>query len=209
MISPDDLVPVLERAREAGFLGPGPVVAHLRHSEGFAVAAEDALGRRPRTFADLGTGGGIPGLVLAMRWPDAPGALVEVGRRRAAFLRESVVELGLANRVEVLEERGEAVGQLSLYREQVELVTARSFAAPSVTAEIAAGIVSIHGVVVVSEPPEHDAQRWPATGLEALGFGPAETTEIGVAHFAVLTKTAGTPSRYPRSVGRPAKRPLW
>jgi 16S rRNA (guanine527-N7)-methyltransferase len=209
MSSPDDLVRVLERAREAGFLGPGPAVAHLRHSEGFAVAAEDALGRRPRGFVDLGTGGGIPGLVLAVRWPEVPGGLVEVGRRRAAFLRESVVDLGLADRVEVLEERGETVGQLSLYREQLELVTARSFAAPSVTAEIAAGIVSIHGVVVVSEPPEHDAHRWPTKELGDLGFGPAETTEIGVGHFAVLRKSAGTPDRYPRPVGRPAKRPLW
>jgi 16S rRNA (guanine527-N7)-methyltransferase len=209
MNSPETLHLVLERARESGFLGPGPVDAHLRHSEGFAIAAEDALGRRPRSFADLGTGGGIPGLVLAMRWPEVPGALVEVGQRRAAFLRESVVELGLADRIDVLEERGETVGQLPPYREQLELVTARSFAAPSVTAEIAAGIVSIHGVVVVSEPPEHDAQRWPTKGLGNLGFGPVETMEIDVAHFALLRKLTGTPNRHPRPVGRPAKRPLW
>jgi 16S rRNA (guanine527-N7)-methyltransferase len=209
MSSADDLVPVLERAREAGFLGPGPVVAHLRHSDGFAVAAEGALGHRPRSWADLGTGGGIPGLVLAMRWPEVPGTLVEVGRRRAAFLRESVVELGLGDRIEVLEERGETVGQLALYREQRELVTARSFAAPSVTAEIAAGIVGIEGIVVVSDPPQRDGRRWPTEELGNLGFGPAEAVEIDIAHFAVLRKLTDTPNRYPRPIGRPAKRPLW
>jgi 16S rRNA (guanine527-N7)-methyltransferase len=209
MSSPEALLPVLERAREIGLLGPGPVVAHLRHSEGFAVASEDALGRRPRSFADLGTGGGIPGLVLALRWPDVRGVLVEVGQRRAAFLRESLVELGLAERIDVLEERAEVVGQASLYREQLELVTARSFASPSVTAEIAAGLVGIDGIVVVSEPPRPDDRRWPTEGLGNLGFGPADTLEIDGAHFAVLRKSSGTPSRFPRPVGRPAKRPLW
>jgi 16S rRNA (guanine527-N7)-methyltransferase len=209
MSSSDALRPVLERAREVGLLGPGPVGAHLHHSEGFAVAAVDALGREPRTFADLGTGGGIPGLVLALRWPDVRGVLVEVGQRRAAFLRESLVELGLAERVVVLEERGEAVGRAPSYREQLELVTARSFAAPSVTAEIAAGIVGTDGIVVVSEPPQRDDRRWPREELGNLGFGPAETVEIDGAHFAIMRKSFGTPNRYPRPVGRPAKRPLW
>ncbi len=125
------------------------------------------------------------------------GVLVEVSQRRAAFLRESVVELGLGDRVEVLEERGESVGRLPQYREQLELVTARSFAAPSLTAEIAAGIVAIDGILVVSEPPEHDERRWPSSQLDGLGFGPAEIIEVDVAHFALLRKSTGVPERLP------------
>ncbi len=200
---------VLERARAAGFLGPGPVELHLRHAEGFAVAAEDMLGREPPNFADLGTGGGIPGLVLAARWAASTGVLVEVGRRRAAFLREVIDDLGLAGRIELLEERGEAVGRLAAYREQFAVVTARSFAAPAITAEIAAGLVRPTGVLVVSDPPQPDDGRWQPDGLAPLGFGPADLVEVGEGHFAVVRKERPAPTRYPRGVGRPGKRPLW
>src|SRR4051812_34590597 len=58
------LIETLEEARTAGFLGPGPVEPHIRHAQGFAAAVVAALGREPANFADLGSGGGVPGLVL-------------------------------------------------------------------------------------------------------------------------------------------------
>jgi hypothetical protein len=78
-----------------------------------------------------------------------------------------------------------------------------------VTAEIAAGLVSVGGVLVVSEPPEVDAERWPREGLAELGFGTAEPVVRSGAHFVVAHKLSATPERFPRGVGRPAKRPLW
>ena len=200
---------VLEQARARGFLGPGPIERHFAHAEGFAAAAEDEWGRPPASFADLGTGGGVPGLVLADRWPGSAAVFVEVGRRRAEFLREAAAALGLETRVRIREERAEAVSRDPALREHFELVTARSFATPAVTAEIAAGLVAVGGVLVVSEPPETDDARWPEEPLGLLGFGPARVLELGPGHYARLPKVAATASRYPRAVGRPAKRPLW
>jgi 16S rRNA (guanine527-N7)-methyltransferase len=208
-VSADRLLEVLERAREAGFLGPGPVDAHLRHSVGFGVAAEDALGHPPANFADLGTGGGVPGLVLASRWPHAHAVFVEVGHRRAASLQVGAADLGIDERVEVVEDRAENVAGVGPYRERFEVVTARSFGPPTATAEIAAGLVRVGGVVVVSEPPERDDRRWPGEGLSRLGFASADEVEVGSAHFAVIRKVEATSPRYPRPVGRPTKRPLW
>ncbi|HEV7525547.1 MAG TPA: RsmG family class I SAM-dependent methyltransferase [Acidimicrobiia bacterium] len=205
----DDLRLVLERARIAGFLGPGPVEPHIRHSEGFAAAAEDALDRPPTEFADLGTGGGIPGLVLGVRWADSRGAFIETGQRRCAWLREAVQELGLGGSVSIVEDRAEAVGRTEDSREAFELVTARSFAGPAVTAEIAAGLVRVGGVLVVSEPPDRDPDRWPSDGLQGLGFAPAQPVEVSGAHFVVVRKTESTPERFPRGIGRPTKRPIW
>jgi 16S rRNA (guanine527-N7)-methyltransferase len=88
-------------------------------------------------------------------------------------------------------------------------VTARSFAPPAVTAEIASGLVQVGGVLIVSEPPDDDDGRWPVSGLHVLGFSPAEIVQVGNAHFAVVTKEGPVPARFPRSVGRPGKRPLW
>ena len=206
---PGSLREILERARAAGFLGPGPVEAHIAHSEGFAEAAEAARGREPASFADLGSGGGVPGLAMSVRWTAAQGVLVESGRRRSAGLRDAIASLGLERRAEVLEERAELVAQREGYRERFEVVTARSFAGPAITAEVAAGLVAVGGVLVVSEPPRSSGDRWPARELRELGFGAAEPVDRAQAHFVVLRKVATAPERYPRGVGRPAKRPLW
>ena len=205
----EDLRGVLERARAAGFLGPGPVEAHIVHAEGFAAAAESTLGHPPRNFADLGTGGGIPGLVLAVGWAEAQGVFVESGQRRCAWLREALARLDIEGRIEVVEDRAEAVGRPGPGREHFEVVTARSFAGPAVTAEIAAGLVEPGGILVVSEPPDPDTQRWPAEKLADLGFAPAEPTELAGAHFVVIRKARSAPDRIPRPVGKPSKRPLW
>jgi 16S rRNA (guanine527-N7)-methyltransferase len=207
--APVALRQVLDKARDAGFLGPGPIETHLTHADGFAECAEAALGHLPQEFCDLGTGGGVPGLALAVRWSQAHGLLVDSNERRAAFLREAIEALDLGDRVRMLEQRAEIVGHPGQYREGFELVTARSFASPPITAEIAAGIVSVGGCLVVSEPPEPDAQRWPVAELGSLGFGPPELVLQSHAHFAVLHKVGPAPSRFPRAVGKPGKRPLW
>ncbi|MDQ1476556.1 MAG: rRNA (guanine527-N7)-methyltransferase [Actinomycetota bacterium] len=205
----DALRPVLEAARTAGFLGPGPIEAHLDHALGFAAAAESSLGRQPASFIDLGTGGGVPGLALAFHWSSARGVFVDSGHRRSAFLREAIERIGVGDRIGVVEGRAEALGRDTTYREAFEVATARSFAGPAVTAEIAAGLVAVGGVLVVSEPPEPDPQRWLPPALLEIGFGPPQAVVQGGAHYAVLTKLAPAAERFPRSVGRPGKRPLW
>src|SRR5439155_23894244 len=109
---------VLGRARIAGFLGPGRVEGHLGHAEGFAEAAETALGRVPPNFADLGTGGGIPELVLAVRLPGSRGILVDSNQPRCSALREAGVRGGLEARIGVLQQREEEVARSSEYRVQ-------------------------------------------------------------------------------------------
>ena len=68
-------------------------------------------------------------------------------------------------------ERAEAVAHGPGAGSGCDLVTARGFGAPALTAEIASGLVEPGGWLVVSEPPEEDAARWPAAGLGAMGFG--------------------------------------
>jgi 16S rRNA (guanine527-N7)-methyltransferase len=205
----DEVERILEDARDAGFLGPGPVASHLAHAAGFGDIAEAALGRAPHSFADLGTGGGVPGLVLASRWGDARCVFIESNRKRSEALRWAIVRLGFESRAAVIEERAEVVGRDPACRERFELVTARSFAAAAPTAEIAAGLVAIGGSVVVSEPPEPEPDRWPAVNLRQISLGPAEIRMAAAAHFAVMTKLEPVPEEYPRRVGRPVKRPLW
>jgi 16S rRNA (guanine527-N7)-methyltransferase len=109
----------------------------------------------------------------------------------------------------VVEGRAERLGQDPELRERFDLVTARSFARPAVTAEVATGFVRTGGLVVVSEPPEPAPERWPASSLDELGFGPAVGVVAHGAHYACFRKIRAAPPEMPRPVGRAGKRPLW
>ncbi|MGH9098638.1 MAG: 16S rRNA (guanine(527)-N(7))-methyltransferase RsmG [Acidimicrobiales bacterium] len=203
---------LLSEARELGFLGPGPVEVQLDHARSFAEAAEGALSTpAPRSVADLGSGGGVPGLVLALRWEAASFLFVESHARRAAFLLRAVDELGLVGRVSVEAARAEAVGRVPTRRGAYDVVTARSFGRPGVVAECAAPLLEPGGLLVVSEPPPGSpdyAGRWPEEGLAQLGMGAAQPvrTEFG---YVIVRQVHPCPSRFPRRTGVPAKRPLF
>jgi 16S rRNA (guanine527-N7)-methyltransferase len=205
-----DLAAILEEARRLGFVGPRPVDELIEHAMAFAAVLE-TRGVGPARFLDLGSGGGIPGLVLAARWPNIPGTLLEVSVRRSAFLRTTLQGLGWETRVAVAEGRAELLGRNPELRSAFPLVVARSFAAPAVTAEIGGAFVKVGGVLAVSEPGEPSAEtdRWPAEPLERLGLGPAGVHQGVGARVAVLVRVAPSDDRWPRAVGIPTKRPLW
>jgi 16S rRNA (guanine527-N7)-methyltransferase len=213
------IIDVLTEARAAGFLGPGRVDAHLRHAEGFVTVAAHRLSAEiasPRIL-DLGSGGGLPGLVVAAAWPEATLVLLEANGRRAAFLRRAVGRLGLEERVSVLEERAEEAGRDPRHRAQFDEVVARSFGRPAVVAECGAPLLRVGGWLVVSEPPSSpegqttmgtgDA-RWPEVGLAQFGLEQAGVFQDG-ATYQVLRQTEICPDRFPRRDGVPAKKPLF
>ena len=202
------LVEVLEEGRRRGLLGPGPVETHIRHAHGFV----DAAGGAPSagTALDLGSGGGIPGLVLAAAWPASSWILLDGRARSAAFLVEAVGRLELGARVRVHEGRAEEAAHDPALRGMTELVVARGLGSPAVTAECGAGFLAVGGRLVVSEPPGSTGSRWPAAALAVLGMGPAEVVESGAGYrYAVLRQQTPCPRGYPRRVGIPGKRPLF
>ena len=154
---------------------------------------------------DLGSGGGLPGLVLAEEAPALRLVLLDSAARRCRFLREAVGVLGLEERVEVVEERAETAARHPAFRDVSDAVVARSFGPPAVTAECAVGFLRLGGSLVVSEPPEASV-RWPTEALEDLGLAPAVRCGEGEFSFVRLEK-ARTDDRWPRRVGIPAKRP--
>jgi 16S rRNA (guanine527-N7)-methyltransferase len=213
------LLEVLADAQQLGFLGPGELAPHVGHSLGFA----EALGRvspqvSPRVALDLGSGGGLPGLVLATTWPTTAWVLLDSNGRRTDFLVQAVHRLGLDDRVEVQRGRAETVARRADRRGRFDLVVARSFGSPPVVAECAAGFLCVGGHLVVSEPPPESpgptgalqSERWPSAGLGLLGLAPAGAPVVTTqARYQVMVQTTPCPDRYPRGEGRPAKRPLF
>jgi 16S rRNA (guanine527-N7)-methyltransferase len=155
---------------------------------------------------DLGSGGGVPALVLALARPGWQWTLVDAMSRRTAFLVEATASLGLADRVTVVTARAEELPVA--WRARFDLVTARGFGPPAVLAECASPWLRVDGSMVVSEPPGGDPSRWPADGLARLGLV-LEQVSAGPPAFAVLRQVSPCPARFPRRTGIPSKRPLW
>lgn len=208
---PGPLLAVLAEARTLGFLGPGPVLPQLEHARAFLPLLEvDGMAEGP--FLDLGSGGGIPGLVLATALPRSRWVLLDSMVRRTSFLDDAVERLALGDRVRVLTARAEDVGRDPDHRMRYRSVVARSFAAPPVLAECTAPLLQRGGTAVVSEPPATgDAPipgRWPEPGLRSLGLT-LDSWVAGPPSFVRLRQTDRCPRTYPRPVGAPAANPIW
>jgi len=196
------LIAQLERARDLGFLGPGPVEPHITHAAVFLEALEDTDG----TVIDLGSGGGVPGLVIGLRRPDLHLVLLDARAKRCRFLEAAVQELDL--RAEVVEGRAEALGRSPL-RGTARAVVARSFGLPATTAECGSPLLEVGGRLIVSEPPP-PAQpgRWPTTELARLGLEPSQRVGDGPSVQVLLQRTS-CPAEFPRRDGLPGNRPLF
>lgn len=167
--------------------------------------------RTARVVADLGAGGGLPGLVLAAALPDARVVLVESIGRKCDFLRGAAAAMGLAN-VEVVraraEEWTEGIGRC-------DVVCARALAALAVLCEYAAPLLTDGGVLVAWKGALDEEEAADASAA-AEHLGLAAEPVRSVVPFAgserrtlhVLRKIAATPPGYPRRAGMATKRPL-
>jgi 16S rRNA (guanine527-N7)-methyltransferase len=194
---------VLGDAQDAGFLGPGPVGDHVSR----ALDLGRGAARPPARAVDLGSGGGVPGLPLALAWPASSWVLLDGSTRRAEFLAAAVARLDLADRISVRAERAEVAGRSDL-RGMADLVVARSFGPPAVTAECAAPLLAVGGALLVAEPPGGSPTRWSEPGLAELGLSRGPSASEPTA-YQVLWQSASCPGRFPRRVGIPEKRPLF
>jgi 16S rRNA (guanine527-N7)-methyltransferase len=199
----------LNRSASLGFMGPMPVSEQIAHGLGFAAASEATLKAIPRTILDMGTGGGVPGLILLACWPASHIVLLDSNERRTEFLVTEVARWERPGEVEVVRARAEEAGRSDHLRERFELVTARAFAKPAVTAECGSAFAMIGGVLVVSEPPV-ERERWPVEGLVKLGLEDTGLVRLQDRFsYRLLLKRNSIDERYPRRVGIPAKRPLF
>jgi len=194
---------VLGDAQRIGLLGPEPVERHVAHARLWASSLDAA------PFLDLGSGAGVPGLVMALEWPDVRAALLDGQVRRTAWLRAAVSRLELGRRVDVVEGRAEDLSHDPAHREMYPLVVARGFGPPSATAECGSGLVEVGGVLSVSDPPGGDPTRWPEDGLCQVGLDLSTQVVQPTGSFVILRKHAALEAKFPRRRNLPLKSPLW
>ena len=162
----------------------------------------------PSAFLDLGSGGGLPGLVLLQRWRQHA-IFTDSMAKRANFLQEVLDWSDAPPNGEVIIGRVEEVARIPRFEEGFDLVTARSFGPPSVTAECGVRFLKVGGLLIVSEPPDDSVvDRWDPRGLALMGLESQGRVRSGSA-FQILLKFRPTPEEYPRGVGTPRKKPIF
>jgi 16S rRNA (guanine527-N7)-methyltransferase len=153
----DALTLALAEAQRIGALGPQPIAEAIEHSMSFVRALSPTDSR----LIDLGSGGGLPGLVIAVMCSHLE-SIVFIDRRakRTDLLRRLVGRLGLGDRVTVVAADVAAFARRAENVRSFDVVTARSFGGPLVLAGAAAPFLRPGGSLLVSEPPDSAGERW-------------------------------------------------
>ncbi len=161
---------------------------------------------------DMGTGGGLPGMPLAILYPDKAFTLTDAVGKKLKVVSDVAATLGLSN-VSVVHARAEELAREEAHRERYDLVVSRAVASLPVLAEYCLPFVRVGGVFCAykteSAAGEIDAA---SRAIRTLG-GKLENVENSgfgdSGHlFVFIRKERPTPHRYPRRAGQPSKDPL-
>jgi len=178
----------------------GDLEAHGSHSMGFvAFESGPAFGG---TIVDLGSGVGLPALVLADAFPETKWTLIERREGRADLLRRAVVRLGWSDRVEVISgDAGDSAD--GPIRGSADWVTARSFGPPGLTAELGSPFLKTGGRLLTSVLRDDQVpDGWPAEGLARCGLEVGERWETPAGAYRSFRRTASALVGLPRRGAR-------
>ena len=179
------------------------VLAQIAEGDPLLAVVWAGVGR----VIDIGSGGGLPAVPLAVAMPDVQFTLLEANARKCAFLEYVAANLGLSN-VAVAAGRAEELGRRPALREQFDRAISRAAAPPAVLLELALPFVKPGGDLFaqVSRLDPHLLE--PAARLLGGGTPRLERQGASGGELLVVPKLGPTPSGFPRRTGVPNRKPL-
>ena len=166
------------------------------------------------TVIDVGTGGGFPGVPLAVAFPEKKFTLIDSLGKRVKIVAETCAELGI-NNVDVIHGRAEDLARRGDMRERFDICVSRAVANMSTLAEYCLPFVRTGGSFIAYKGPECDEEISAAgKAIALLGGGEVrdERPDVKGVSFEhrliVIHKKKNTPSKFPRRVGTPSKDPI-
>ena len=159
------------------------------------------------TVIDVGSGGGLPALPLAIALPSLQFTLLEATAKKARFLEETARELGLSH-VRVVCDRAESFGQ-GAERERFDCATSRAVSRLPVLLELTVPLLRVGGLSLAikgEQAPTEVAEAKNALQVLKARIEDTRRTPTGV--VVKIRKTGSTPSKYPRRPGEPKRAPL-
>ena len=170
---------------------------------------------QPLHWIDVGTGGGFPGLAIAIALPKARVTLLDSVGRKTAAVEAMANTLGLADRVRVRTERIETTGRDGAFRGSFDRAVARAVAAAPVVAEYLVPLLNTDGQALLYRGQWNDTDALPFN--KALRLLQARLVEVqhrqlpndrGTRHLLRVQPNGPCPRSYPRAVGTPSREPL-
>lgn len=163
---------------------------------------------------DVASGGGFPGIPLAIAFPDIILYLLESTAKKVRFLENALAVLGLES-AQVLHGRAEELAHLPQYREQFPMVVSRALAKLPVALEMMLPFCTLGGLAVAMKKGDIQGElNQGERAAEALGGRLKRIEKVPIAEFGddralvVFEKVSPTDENYPRRPGIPSKRPL-
>jgi 16S rRNA (guanine527-N7)-methyltransferase len=164
------------------------------------------------SLIDLGTGAGFPGIPLKIVFPELHITLADSLNKRILFLQEVIDALEL-EQIQTVHGRAEELARQPQFRECYDLCVSRAVANLSTLSEYCLPFVKIDGRFISYKAGECEEEVAEAKSAVFLLGGKIEEVkkfDLGEAKraFVTITKTQGTPKKYPRKAGTPSKNPL-
>jgi 16S rRNA (guanine527-N7)-methyltransferase len=162
------------------------------------------------SLLDIGSGGGVPGLALAIVRPDIDVTLLDATAKKVRFLAETAEALGL-DRVTALHGRAEELARDRQHRERYGAVTARAVARLVTLVELALPFVTVGGCAILpkgSAAADELSEARYAIGVLGGRARPLVSTPVEGTTLVVIDKRKPTPAAYPRTTGVPNRSPL-
>lgn len=181
---------------------------YLKHFYDCLTICQQIDEYQPQQIADVGSGAGFPGIVLAIYYPQIEFTLIEPLTKRIKFLEIVVANLGL-NNVTLINERVEDIEL------RFDLVTSRAVAKLNILLELCAPIANVGGHIICLKGPKIiEELQESGNAIKVLGLQLKENLQLvlpveqSIRYNIVFEKNSETPTKYPRNFGQIKKKPL-
>ncbi len=159
---------------------------------------------------DIGSGGGIPGIPIAICRPTIDVTLIDATAKKIRFIDTTATKLELQN-IAAIQGRVEELGRQPEYRESFDVGTARALAALPTLVEYTLPFIKVGGTALLPKGPDPQPEiELAREAIQLLGGALSSVIldqDLG-GSLVVLSKVTPTPAIYPRRTGIPSKRPI-
>lgn len=187
--------------------------AWIKHIVDSLQGLKSGLFAGRKSFIDVGTGAGFPGLPLVLAQPDLRPTFLEATRKKCDFIKSTTEMFGIDAKVQ--HARAEELGQSVVWRERFDIATARAVGSLSEVCELCLPLVKVGGHVLLWRGSEAEAETKTARSAIAQLGGALKVLQPyqlpghePTYHLVAISKTKHTPPTFPRRAGLPKQKPL-
>lgn len=187
---------------------------YIKHFLDSATIFKTELIKDGIDIIDIGTGGGFPGLPIKIINPRTNVTLLDSLNKRIIFLNDVIDKIGLTS-VFAVHGRAEEFGKMSEYREKFDISVSRAVAPLNILCEYCLPFVKVGGYFIAMKSINTDDELKQANNaIKILGGVLTDSLDILIPNtdikhrLIIIKKIRQTSTKYPRSSGKPKKKPL-